>query len=186
MGGVICYPTHERKHNIMNKQIRLMKKIFIIGYPIVAFLLWQRYATPQIFSDISFDNFLNVGMHFIVLVLAIIIWGAMTYFFTTYYFTKKMIQRKVDKAEKVLGKMATVTLISYRPNIKENYVTMKWRSCGISPITWNEKCHDIQACINYTIFGDIENDGKDLTVVTFKARKGKIKPRKEVLYDEDF
>ena len=168
-----------------NRKIIIAKRIFILGYPIIVFLLWQIFATPEVFNNISLANFLSVAMHSILLFVAVTFWIGLTYILISCYFSKWMIKRRLKQAEKALGNLATATLISYKPNVKGNYITMRWRSCGIPVETWTDKKKSIQASINYTIIGEIENDGSDLSIVVFNAKKGRQYPKKEVLYEKD-
>lgn len=159
------------------------KAFVIIAYPVIIWLVWIRNGgSPQIFTNISFQSIL----HGFILLIAFVVWVALTYALTTCLFSRWIIQRKLKQAERPLGHIATAKLVKYTPSKTGNYVTLRFCSAGIPEEEWERKRPAIQSAINYTIIDQIDHIEDDWGVIEFRARKGCPKANAEALYDEDF
>ena len=157
-------------------------KVFvIIAYPVTVFLLWLRFGSPQVFTNISFQSIL----HGFILLIAFVVWIVLTYAHASCLFSRWMIQRKLKQAERPLGHIASATLRKYKPSRSGNYVTFEFCSAGVPEDEWEKKRTAVQSAINYTIIGEIEHGEHDLGVIVFRAKKGCPKTNAEVLYDDE-
>lgn len=158
-----------------------IKAIIILVYPIVAFLLWQRFAMPQVFTSVSVFSIL----HGLILVIVIFAWIAGTYILATCYFSKRTIQKKLEQAGKPLGEIANALVLTYKPSKTGNYVTMRFFSVGVPEEEWERKRAAVQSAINYTILGKITHDPANYGIIVLNARKGCPQAGTGVLDDEE-
>ena len=156
------------------------KWFVIIAYLIVAALLWLRFSTPQVFDSVSLQSI----VHGFILAVVGIFWVGMVYVLQSCYFSKRAIQRQLTRAERPLGHIATAKLKSYKPSKTGNYVTFQFYAAGIPEDEWERKRTAVQSAINYTIIGNITNDGHNLGTIVFKARKGCLQTNKGILHDD--
>jgi len=163
----------------MNRNIRILKIATVAIYMVTVFVLWSRFAGIG-------DSILSGAIHIMALNLAVMVWCGMVYVFSTCFFEKIAIQKKIDNASCYIGNISKVTLKSYRRSMTGDYVTMRFCSEGVPIENWESKLAEVQSVINYTIIGEIEYYKNHWDVIVFDARKGRPPEKNEVLYDDGF
>ena len=157
-----------------NEQITIIKTAIVFAYTLFAIFLMSQFPTGSIFFTIS---------HFLLINVSIAIWFIMVFVFATNYIERRIIEMKLERAEKSVGEIANTMLFKYKRHT--THVTMKFRSCGVCVEDWENKKARIQAAINYRILS-IEHDEKDFGIIIVNAIKGCSQINTGVLYDDEF
>ena len=161
-----------------------MKVGIVIVYTVAIFAIWQRYSSIEVFENITLRNIPIIALHVIGLIIGVGIWLIMVYVFSTNYWAKRAINKKISKAERVLGVLGSVRLISYRYSKSGDYVKLRFCADGVSAEIFEEKRMCFQSAINYTILGEIQHNERDWSIIELHARKGRLLTNKEELTDE--
>ena len=164
--------------------IRIFKVGAVGVYVAMIIILWHTYAVPDIFNTISISNAPTIAIHVLSLIVASTILLGMIFVFSTNHFAKRSINKKIQCVKQPLGDIALTKCISYQHSKHGNYVKMRFCSEGVPVEVWQTKQSAVQSAINYTVLGNIEYEKSNWGIIVFKARKGRIKINKEVLYDE--
>ena len=162
----------------MNKKIRITKGIIILIYTLAVVTLYFN------FSNIG-DSVSGVLVYLFLLNVMIGFWFVLTFAFATNFIEKKMIQRRLEQAKKQLGNISYTQLDSYKRSTTGDFVTLKFRSCGVTKEDWENKRSCVQSALNYTIIGDIEYFKNRFDVIIFDARKGRSCTDLGGLYDDE-
>jgi len=150
----------------MNKKIRIIKVIVTVIYTLAVVALYFN------FSNIG-DSVSGVLAYLFLLNVMVGVWIVMVFMFATNFIEKKMIQRKLEQAEKQLGNISYTQLDSYKRSASGDFVTLRFRSCGVTKEDWENKRACVQSAINYEIIGEIEYFKNRFDVIVFDAKKGR-------------
>jgi len=168
-----------------SKEIDMNRKIIIIKWVVVIVYALAIIALYRNFENVGYSVFSVIG-YFVLLIVSFSGWIVVAFVCATSHFAKMMINWKLYQAEKQLGHIANTTLISYRRSMTDDYVTLKFRSCGVTKEDWENKRSCVQSALNYTIIGEIDYYKGNWDVIVFDARKGRSCTDSGGLYDDEF
>ena len=164
------------------------KILAVVGYMGFALLLFEMFADQELLADPTQYATSSFVIHVACIAFALIIFCFMLYALGTCLYTRLDIKTSLPNAGLPERKgIAQPKLILFIPHEKKPtfipYVEYEFRSKGIPAERWVERKRALESALNITIMGEIGHS-EDLGIITFNARKGPKKPRREVLYDE--
>ncbi|MCL2568810.1 MAG: hypothetical protein FWE12_05165 [Oscillospiraceae bacterium] len=163
----------------MNRKIIIIKWVAVIVYALAIIALYFN------FENIGYSVFSVIG-YFVLLIVSFSGWMVVVFVCATSHFAKMIINRKMEQAERQLGNISHTQLDSYRRNMVGDYVTLKFRSVGVTKEDWENKRSCVQSALNYTIIGEIDYYKGNWDVIVFDARKGRSCTDSGGLYDDEF
>lgn len=168
------------------KHMGKIKLIVIAIYTLLLFLLWQQVIRFLDFIGGIISVVVVAIIAYLVTGVMVMFWLAVTYYVWTNVVIKYFIRKRMAGLEKELGNVARTEIVTYKKDKKSDDIIMEFYSRGVEKECWDSKREAVETAINYTIIGDIEYDKWNWSIITFRARKGRIQTNEEILLDEDF